>query len=560
MDRGERRHNRRVSGYERRALRLMRRAAAEAARLVQLYGGAAAAGGGAFRIDQSMPLRRAVDALLKDLHASLLEEVQRGVYREWTVAESEADALAARAEGMYPVRAERGAWRTHRDAAREAFAARRERGLSLSDRVWRVVDGFAREVEAAATDAIGNGTPAERLATSIKQHLNEPNRLYRRVRTPGGKLRLSKAAAAYHPGRGVYRSSFMNARRLAVTETNMAYRAADFERWQQMDFVVGIEIRLSNNHNCKGVPPGTFHDICDELAGRYPKEFKFTGWHPHCRCHAVPILKRPEEMAQPEAQSANAVTELPEAFKAYVEGNRGRIATAAARGALPYFLRDNFTVAANGTLAARWGGGDRVGARAVGPILLLATFPPFSPRLVEEAKRLRGNKDVNALYESVLNDPAARVLHDLRGVKTTVHPGHKGVKSKLWGETVRMAECLNRAGYDVCFLPEMEEVSCADALLRLGHHWQIADFKYSSVDNYNTIAKEIAKGFTQADCVVLQIEKGNANTMYRAIEQLNRNSERLGDLMVITRRGKVLVVRRNDLMNERYKKIIRGRM
>lgn len=340
MDRGERRHIQRVSGYERRALRLMRRAAAEAARLVQLYGGGAAAGE-PFRIDRSMPLRRAVDALLKDLHAALLSEVQRGVYREWTVAESEADALAARAEGMYPVReAERTAWRTHRDAAREAFGARRERGLSLSDRVWRVVDGFAREVEAAATEAIGNGTPAERLATSIKQHLNEPNRLYRRVRGPGGKLRISKAAA-YHPGRGVYRSSFMNARRLAVTETNMAYRAADFERWKQMDFVVGIEIRLSNNHNCKGVPNGTFRDICDELAGRYPKEFKFTGWHPHCRCHAVPILKRPEEMASDGAESANAVNALPGAFVRWVRRQGGRIEESDGARKLPYFLRDN---------------------------------------------------------------------------------------------------------------------------------------------------------------------------------------------------------------------------
>lgn len=340
MDRGERRHIRRVSGYERRALRLMRWAAAEAARLVQLYGGGKA--GEPFRIDQSMPLRRAVDALLKDLHASLLEEVQRGVYREWTVAESEADALAARAEGIYPVpAATRGAWRTHRDEAREAFTARRERGLSISDRVWRVVDGFAAEVETAATEAISNGTPAERLATTIKQHLNEPNRLYRRVRGPNGKLRLSKAAAAYHPGRGVYRSSFMNARRLAVTETNMAYRAADFERWQQMDFVVGIEIRLSNNHNCKGVPNGTFHDICDELAGRYPKEFKFTGWHPHCRCHAVPILKRPEEMGRQGSESANAVNALPGAFVRWVRRQGGRIEEADGARKLPYFLRDN---------------------------------------------------------------------------------------------------------------------------------------------------------------------------------------------------------------------------
>lgn len=340
MDRGERRHNRRVSGYERRALRLMRWAAEEAARLVQLYGGGKA--GEPFRIDRSMPLRRAVDALLKDLHAALLGEVQRGVYREWTVAESEADALAARAEGMYPVReAERTAWRTHRDEAREAFTARRERGLSLSDRVWRVVDGFAAEVETAATEAIGNGTPAERLATSIKQHLNEPNRLYRRVRTTNGKLRLSKAAAAYHPGRGVYRSSFMNARRLAVTETNMAYRTADHERWQQMDFVVGIEIRLSNNHNCKGVPNGTFHDICDELAGRYPKDFKFTGWHPHCRCHAVPILKRPEEMGRQGDESANAVSALPGAFVRWVRRQGGRIEEADGAGKMPYFLRDN---------------------------------------------------------------------------------------------------------------------------------------------------------------------------------------------------------------------------
>ena len=459
MDRGERRHNRRVSGYERRALRLMRRAAAEAARLVQLYGGGKA--GEPFRIDRSMPLRRAVDALLKDLHASLLGEVQRGVYREWTVAESEADALAARAEGIYPVpEAERGAWRTHRDEAREAFAARRERGLSLSDRVWRVVDGFAREVEAAATDAIGNGTPAERLATTIKQHLNEPNRLYRRVRGPGGNLRLSKAAAAYHPGRGVYRSSFMNARRLAVTETNMAYRAADFERWQQMDFVVGIEIRLSNNHNCKGVPPGTFHDICDELAGRYPKEFKFTGWHPHCRCHAVPILKRPEEMARQGAQSANAVNALPKEFEAYVAGNRGRIATAAARGALPYFLRDNFTVAADGTLATRWGGGERVGS-SLRERTLAAAAARHAARPTAEADGIRRawlrrnrKRSAQAAREALIGATAYHasiggvIRFSMYGIKEAINQPHCSIyeKNRIVKDAVRLIQGAEYVG------------------------------------------------------------------------------------------------------------------
>ena len=172
-----------------------------------------------------------------------------------------------------------------------------------------------------------------------------------------------------HPGRGVYRSSYMNARRLAATETNIAYRTADHLRWQKMDFVVGIEIVLSDNHTIRLQPgektsdlPGqmradgtpkanavrTLTDICDTLAGRYPKGFKFTGWHPHCRCRAVTILKTEEEMArdtkrildgrQPSADSANAVTDTPEAFKNWVENNRDRIKHASS---VPYFIRDN---------------------------------------------------------------------------------------------------------------------------------------------------------------------------------------------------------------------------
>ena len=172
-----------------------------------------------------------------------------------------------------------------------------------------------------------------------------------------------------HPGRGVYRSSYMNARRLAATETNIAYRTADHLRWQKMDFVVGIEIVLSDNHTIRLQPgektsdlPGqmradgtpkanavrTLTDICDTLAGRYPKGFKFTGWHPHCRCRAVTILKTEEEMPrdtkrildgrQPSADSANAVTDTPEAFKNWVENNRDRIANG---HSLPYFIRDN---------------------------------------------------------------------------------------------------------------------------------------------------------------------------------------------------------------------------
>jgi hypothetical protein len=199
---------------------------------------------------------------------------------------------------------------------------------------------------------IREGMDAASMARQLKQYLQFPDMLFRRVRDEHGVLHLSKRAAEFHPGQGVYRSSYKNARRLAATETNIAYRTSDHERWKDLDFIVGIEISLSNNHTClnsKGKPE-PFFDICDELQGKYPKEFKFTGWHPHCRCIATPILKtkeerdadderikRGEEPIEPN-ESENAVKELPDQFKTWMEDNAERIENAKST---PYFLADN---------------------------------------------------------------------------------------------------------------------------------------------------------------------------------------------------------------------------
>lgn len=116
----------------------------------------------------------------------------------------------------------------------------------------------------------------------------------------------------------------------------------------QMDFVVGIKIQLSNNHNCRGVPAGMFFDICDELKGDYPKDFKFVGWHPHCRCYATPILKTEQELAadnerimqgeEPTDQSENTVTIPPQEWFSWLMENYDRAPTSYS---VPYFLRDN---------------------------------------------------------------------------------------------------------------------------------------------------------------------------------------------------------------------------
>jgi hypothetical protein len=211
------------------------------------------------------------------------------------------------------------------------------------------------------------------MTRDLKQYLKHPDNLYRRFRyrsgtdKEGGAIYNKKWKQKYvdddgnvrfrdvdlnspqhKTGRGVYRSSYKNAMRLARTEINMAYHTSDYLRWQQMDFVVGIEVILSNNHTLNGKP---FTDICDDLKGKYPKDFKFTGWHPQCRCIAVSILKEEDEIIadaeaimdgeQPSAESVNTVTEVPEGYKQWITTNESRIAAAERRGTLPYFIRDN---------------------------------------------------------------------------------------------------------------------------------------------------------------------------------------------------------------------------
>ena len=232
--------------------------------------------------------------------------------------------------------------------ALSTFQGRKVDGMNLSQRVWRTVGQYKIQMESALDVGLGEGRSAQQLARDVKQNLKDPNRLFRRVRDKRGNLQLSKAAQAFHPGQGVYRSSVKNAQRLARTEINMAYRESDWARWQTLDFVVGFEIRRSNHEpKCKC-------DLCERLVGRYPKTFKFTGWHPQCMCVCVPILMDEETFDQNELadlkaalhgkeyqkQTAkNQVNDVPDGFKEWVQDH---IEAQGNWGSTPYFIRDNF--------------------------------------------------------------------------------------------------------------------------------------------------------------------------------------------------------------------------
>jgi predicted ABC-type ATPase len=229
------------------------------------------------------------------------------------------------------------------------FVKRTEAGMNLSDRIWKGLGPHRPNLEADLGLGILEGRSAKDLAADIKKHLIEPEKLFRRVRNAEGKLVLSKAARAYHPGKGVYRSSYKNALRVTATETNIAYRTADFERWNRLPFVTGIEVRLSPQHPRP--------DICDTLKGKYPKDFKFTGWHPFCICHAVPLMMNDkdyakleerilngEEFHQADLATSSQIRTPPANFEKFMKGSKETLGFREKVKDLknpPYWYRDN---------------------------------------------------------------------------------------------------------------------------------------------------------------------------------------------------------------------------
>lgn len=258
-----------------------------------------------------------------------------------------------------------------RNTAAETFIRNRLRtseGLNLSQLVWNYCSQTKSEFEVAVSnvlaDGLKKGTSAASLGLQVRQYLNNPDMMYRRyhrtvVDAQGNKKDIVKwrrrvvdddgnVRFVEEPlekvGMGHYRSSKRNADRLMRTEINGAYHRANAERWQMEPFVIGIEISLSPQH--------PVYDECDELKGRYPKDFIFTGWHPQCLCMSNPITIQGDEKKEfyrrlaagedmSDYVSPNRVQDIPQSAKDWIDANRDKFIRAAERGKLGWVWRDN---------------------------------------------------------------------------------------------------------------------------------------------------------------------------------------------------------------------------
>ena len=265
---------------------------------------------------------------VKDVQAQFVNDlgtvIMRGTSEEWRQSNLIQDLLVDKMLKYYraQVRGKRFKqyYQTNSDALK-AFQQRRDRGMSLSDKIWVQSGLYRQEMETAISTAIEKGMSAITLSKRISRYLSD----YPSLKHDYWE-KYAKAADCHDCE---YRSI-----RLARSEINMAYRTAEQERWKQFDFVLGYEIKLSGNHPA--------HDICDDLKGRYPKDFVWTGWHPNDMCYAVPIIMSEEEYwSENRRKSDEQITDVPQSYKDWVAVNVNRIKSADRNGTLPYFLKEN---------------------------------------------------------------------------------------------------------------------------------------------------------------------------------------------------------------------------
>ena len=477
-----------------------------------------------FFFENNHTANRQVERVLGVMADRLNGILLNGIRREWEFSK---EVLEARVESqldpstrdrMLRDRLRIDATQRSRLTSADAFVREKQRdGLNLSGRVWNLAGNAQKEIEVILQNAIKEGRRGTEIAKDLRRFLIEPNKLFRRVRNKEtGALELSAAAKAYHPGQGVYRSSYKNALRMARTELKAAQCEAAWQSAQTNPLIVGWEIRLSNNHTTlRDGKPCPFHDMCDELQGVYPKAFRFRGWHPHCRCEMLPIIARPSDRkelyrrifkgdAKERASwSPRAVEEVPQVFTDWVEKNRAR-----ARGwrTLPRFITDNpaYIVGEYGRPKPR--------PVEVPPGFLDFEDPRKSSRKREKTgeeqadirRRWNSRKEYNAY-----GDDVKRILfdHDTGGyvvahASRIAHGETSENEERKLNKELRMAKVYAQNGYRVEMLGEADRDSAPDVLI----NGIKGDFK--STGSSNNIVKYAKKAFQKqgADIVLFEID------------------------------------------------------
>lgn len=274
-----------------------------------------------------------INALLEEYYTKINGRVIKGVQQSWQISNEKTVAyLDKRLKGVDIPENVTKVWYDPNEKALRQFTDRKQRGMTLSSRVWNTLEGVNKTIEAIQAEGISKGEGSAKIARRLREELRNPT--------------LTEA-----PGKGVYRSPLANTTRLTRTETNRAYRMADHYAWLNNPTILGYEIKLSATQSKK---VKARCELCVQMQGKYPVDFVWAGWHPNCLCYKTPILMTREQLNEYQRMIAQGrdseravaalrrrsgvLKEPPAAFGTWVRDNKERVKGWANK---PYWMLDN---------------------------------------------------------------------------------------------------------------------------------------------------------------------------------------------------------------------------
>ena len=266
-------------------------------------------------------LRKEIKALRTSLKANITKEItQQWNLGSTKIKETMNDYLDKVGKGVNIPDEINQTLRAPNLNAMNTFLDRTERGMNLSKKIWRTTKMAQTQIQDFLASGVTTGKSAIQTARSLKQFMKGTPIIYKGTLIKGSNINFQ-------------------AIRLAATEANMAFRLSEEVKIKKLPFVTGQNIDIGGGHPRP--------DICDELAGDYPKDFIWGGWHPLCICVRTWKMVSKKEfvkmMKTGKVLKGNLVRRIPVRAKAFMKTNLKRFKGYIGRGTEPYWMRDNFT-------------------------------------------------------------------------------------------------------------------------------------------------------------------------------------------------------------------------
>lgn len=288
-------------------------------------------------------INKKIDIIIEAFHKDVLDLTELEIEKSWGLSNEKNDLIVKDyIKTISGIKAtQKAVFFFPNIPALKAFISSKHGTETLSDSIWQVAKQVRQEMSVHLGIGISNGDSASVISRRIRTYLNNPDALFKRIRDNKGRLVASQKMIEFRKANGLtqgtYTSAYKNAMRLVRTNTNQSFQLADSLRWRQEDMVIGIEIKLSAQH-----PDYNYPEICELLAGIYPKTYIFIGNHPQCLCVAIPILMPKSDFKDylrgDEPLKATQITEYPPNFKEFWKANFDKYSN---YKQMPFIMEDN---------------------------------------------------------------------------------------------------------------------------------------------------------------------------------------------------------------------------